>query len=151
MNTTRLDWGLPDPINNREFYSDVPTKRLLAFIVDSILIGLITVVLIPLTAFTALFFLGALVFVVALIYRSVSLANRSATPGMRLMGIEFRTHLGEGLTGGLAFVHTLLFLMSLAFVFPQVISVILMLTGQRRQGLSDHFLGTAVINRSAAY
>ena len=40
--------GLPDPDLHAEFYADVPLKRLLAFIVDSILIVVITVLLIPL-------------------------------------------------------------------------------------------------------
>jgi hypothetical protein len=37
----------------------------------------------------------------------------------------------------------------MAFVVPQIISVILMLTGARAQGLSDLVLGTAAINRRA--
>jgi hypothetical protein len=47
--------NLPDPDAHAEFYADVPFKRLLAFIVDAVLICLITVILIPFTAFTALF------------------------------------------------------------------------------------------------
>lgn len=141
--------GLPSPEMHAEFYADIPSKRLAAFVIDSILIILITIALIPLTAFTALFYLGFLGLVVSLIYRIVSLANRSATPGMRLMAIEFRNHRGERLNLATATVHTLLFTVSMSMVLPQLISVILILTTGRAQGLYDLFLGTAVINRAA--
>jgi len=144
-------WGLPDPGRHSEFYADVVTKRLLAFIIDSILIMVITIALIPLTAFTALFFFGFLGLIVSLIYRIVSLSNRSATPGMRLMSIEFRDNHGEHMTLGLATVHTIFFTVSMSMVIPQIVSIILMLTSSRGQGLSDMILGTAVINRSASH
>lgn len=151
MSMSDTQWGLPDPSRHSEFYADVVTKRFMAFIIDSILILVITLVLIPLTAFTALFFLGFLGLIVSLIYRIVSLANRSATPGMRLMSIEFRDNQGERMTLGLAAIHTIFFTISMSMVFPQIISIILMLTSSRRQGLSDMILGTAVINRSATH
>ncbi|MGR3660875.1 MAG: RDD family protein [Paracoccaceae bacterium] len=144
-------WGLPDPRNNSEFYADVVTKRFFAFLIDSALIILITIVIIPFTAFTALFFLGFLGLAVSLIYRIVSLASRSATPGMRLMSIEFRDNHGERMTLGLAAIHTIFFTISMSMVFPQVVSIILMLTSSRGQGLSDMVLGTVAINRAAAY
>ena len=143
--------GLPDPDTHAEFYADIPLKRFLAFLVDAILITVITVLLIPLTAFTALFFFGFLGLMVSFVYRTLTLASRSATPGMRLMAIEFRTHHGERFDLGTAFVHTLLFTVSMSMVLPQVISIILMLTSERRQGLSDMFMGTAAINRAARY
>lgn len=151
MSTTDLEWGLPDPARHADFYNDVLTKRLLAFFIDSTLILIITMLLVPLTGFTAIFFFGFLGFVVSLIYRSVSLANKSATPGMRFMGIEFRNHLGERLSGKMAFVHALLFLITFSTVLPMIISIILMLTTARGQSLTDIFLGTALINRSAAH
>lgn len=149
MGMTDTNIGFPDPELHREFYADVTTKRLVAFLIDSLLIMLITAVIIPLTAFIALLFFGFLGLVVSLIYRSVSLSNRSATPGMRLMGIEFRTHRGERLSSGMAIAHTVLFTLSISMVFPQMISIFLMLTTAKGQSLNDLVLGTAVINRSA--
>ncbi len=140
---------LPDPDRQAEFYADVPLKRFLAFVVDTVLVLVITLLLIPLTAFTAFFYLGFLWLMVSLAYRTLTLASRSATPGMRLMAIEFRTHSGARFDLGTAFVHTLLFTVSMSMVLPQVISIILMLTSERRQGLSDFFMGTAVLNRAA--
>ena len=151
MTTYDAEWGLPDPRTHAEFYADVPTKRFLAFLIDTVVVFLITLIIVPLTAFTALFFLGFIWLSVSLIYRTVTLASRSATPGMRLMSIEFRDSRGERMTLGLALVHTIFFMMSMSFVVPQVISIILMLTSSRGQSLSDMVLGTAAINRAARH
>ena len=58
---------------------------------------------------------------------------------------------GERFDLGLAFAHTLLFTIWFSMFLPQVASVILMMTGARGQGLSDHILSTAAINRPRAY
>ena len=149
MTVTDSYMNLPDPVSQSGFYDGVASKRLYAFIIDSVVIGLITALLIPLTAFVALIFFGFTAMVISILYRTISISSGSATPGMRLMGIEFRTHKGERLTGKLALVHTLLFHASLAAGFPQLLSAILMGTGSRGQGLSDHVLGTVAINRTA--
>ena len=49
--------ALPDPEFNADFYAGVPAKRALAWIVDTILTMILTAVIVPFTAFTALFFL----------------------------------------------------------------------------------------------
>ncbi|WP_420838968.1 RDD family protein [Aliiroseovarius subalbicans] len=149
MTDQRALWGLPDPDMQAEFYADVPAKRLIAWLLDTLVIALITAIIVPFTAFTALFFLPLLFLVVGFIYRVVSLANRSATPGMRMAAIEFRTHRGERFDLSMAVLHTLGYSLSMSFVFPQMISIILMLTSARRQGLSDMVLGTAAVNRNA--
>ncbi len=149
MNQDHSTWALPDPVTQVAFYRDVPAKRLIAFVIDTVIITLIALLLVPLTAFSAVFYFAFLLWVVAFVYRVVTLARRSATPGMRLVGIEFRTIHGEHLDRGLALAHTLVFMMSMSLVFPQILSVILMLTGARGQGLGDLLLGTAAINRAA--
>ena len=149
MNPTDTHIGFPDPTSHREFYASVTTKRLFAFLIDAALITLITMAFVILTAFVALLFVGFLGLIISLIYRIVTLSNRSATPGMRLTGIEFRTHRGDRLNSNLAIIHTILFTLSMSMVFPQVISIILMLTTAKGQSLNDLLLGTAVINRSA--
>mgnify|MGYP000170972395 CR=1 FL=1 len=87
-------FALPDPHYQPEFYADVPLKRLIAWVIDTVLIILLVVVIVPFTAFTGLFFLPLLGFVVNFGYRVICLANGSATLGMRLTAIEFRT--GDG-------------------------------------------------------
>ena len=140
---------LPDPHAQAQFYDGVPVKRLLAWIVDTVIILALTVLAIPLTGFLGLFVLGALAMAVGFVYRVVTLANGSATWGMRLMAMELRTQHGERFDLGTAFAHTLGYSVSVA-VFPlQLISIILMLTTARGQGLTDHVLGTVALNRRA--
>lgn len=143
-------WGLPDPDLHREFYADVPGKRLLAFVVDSIVIVILTLVLVPFTAFTVIFYLGFLMFMVGFVYRTASIAALSATPGMWLFSIELRNRSGARLNLMEAFLHTTGFTISMSMVLPQVISIILMVTTPRGQGLTDLVLGTAAINRAAS-
>ncbi|MBT8456176.1 MAG: RDD family protein [Rhodobacteraceae bacterium] len=149
MTSTDPLWGLPDPDIDADLYADIPTKRFIAWVVDVILISLLTAVLVPFTLFTALFYLPFLYMVISFLYRWVSIARNSATPGMRFMSIELRNRMGEPLDGGLAALHTLGYFVSVA-VFPlQLVSVALMLISARRQGLTDHILGTAVLNKPA--
>jgi len=49
----------------------------------------------------------------------------------------------------MAFWHTLGFSISLAIPLLQVISIGLMLTSRRGQGLTDHLLGSVAIHRQA--
>jgi len=140
---------LPDPIAQPEFYAGVPTKRLLAWIIDSVLILIFCVIALILTLGIGFFFLPALMLVTGLVYRIATLSRGSATWGMAMMAIELRRHDGARLDTLSAVLHTLGYSASMAFVVPQIISVILMLTGARAQGLSDLVLGTAAINRRA--
>ena len=141
--------ALPDPVLQPEFYADIPMKRLVAFVVDMIVtLGLVLMVL-PFTAFTGLFFLPLLFAVIGFAYRVVTLANGSATLGMRLMAIEFRDSDGRRLDLNTAVLHTLGFTLSWSVLVAQVASVVLMLTGARRQGLTDLVLGTVALNRRA--
>lgn len=142
-------WGLPDPHLHSEFYADVPAKRLVAFVVDTLLIVLLSVLVLPFTAFTGLFFFPLLMMVIGFAYRVVTLASGSATWGMRLMAIEMRARDGTRFDLGLAFVHTALFTVFFSMLLPQAASVVLMLTGARGQGLPDLLLGTAAVNRAA--
>ncbi|MCG6901099.1 MAG: RDD family protein [Rhodobacter sp.] len=143
--------ALPDPQIKPEFYADVATKRLLAWVVDTVLILAICLLIILMTAFIALIFLPFLYLVVGFFYRTLTLAGRSATPGMRLMAIEFRTLRGERLDPVLAALHTLGYTVSTAMVMPQIISILLMLNTARAQGLSDLVLGTVALNRAAGH
>ena len=142
------DWGLPDPIRSADLYADVPLKRLGAWLVDSVLIAGLCLLAIPFTAFTAIFFLPALWLLVGLAYRILTLARRSATPGMRLMAIELRTHRGERFGLADAAVHTALYTLCMSLVFPQVLSIVAMLVTARGQSLPDLALGTAALNRT---
>lgn len=141
--------ALPDPDLRPEFYAGLASKRLVAWLVDLAVVAAMTAVVVLLTAFLGLFILPLIWLVIDFSYRTVTLTNRSATWGHRLMGIEFRDRTGRRLDLGLAGVHTLGYTLSMSFVLPQIVSVVLMLTGARRQSLTDVVLGSAAINRPA--
>ena len=142
-------WGLPDPDTKPEFYRDVPTKRLIAWVVDVILIGLIVSVLTVMSVFTALFVLPLVWMGVSFAYRWITIASRSATPGMRVASVELRKADGSRFDGTTALVHTLGYTISVVTFPLQLISIAMMLMTDRKQGLSDMILGTAAINRPA--
>ena len=141
--------ALPDPEYHAEFYNDVPTKRLFAWGVDVVLISVLVGLLTLLGVFLPLFFLPFLYFCVSFLYRWLTIAGRSATPGMRLMAIELRNSEGRKLDGGQAFLHTAGYAFSVLTVPLQLISIIMMMATPRGQGLTDTVLGTAAINRRA--
>lgn len=147
--TYRVVDPLPDPDRHAEFYADIPLKRGIAWLVDMVLIAVLTVLIVPLTAFTALFYLPVLFLCVNFGYRVVTLARSSATPGMRLMAIHMRTARGEPFGLAEAVLHTLGYTLSIGMMLPQVASVILMLSSARAQGLTDLILGTVALNRAA--
>jgi len=144
-------YHLPDPDRQPEFYSSVPAKRLVAWIVDTLLILALCVLAVVGTAFVGLFIWPFLYLTIGFIYRTVTIANGSATWGMRFAGIEIRDADGERLDAGQALLHTLGYTVSIAVPILQVISVVFMLTSQRGQGLTDMILGTTALNRRAAF
>ncbi|SPF80694.1 RDD family protein [Pseudoprimorskyibacter insulae] len=138
---------LPDPAAQPEFYRDVPMKRALAWLIDTILIMLLVVPVVVLTAFVGLFFLPFLFLIVGFFYRTLTIASGSATWGMRMMSIELRNAYGERLDGAQAFMHTAGYTLSISIFPVQLVSMVLMGIGDRGQGLSDLALGTVMINR----
>jgi uncharacterized RDD family membrane protein YckC len=139
--------GLPDPEYDHAFYDGVPAKRFFAWIVDVILIAAVSLILGLLTLTVLLWVWPILYFTVSFLYRSATIGTGSATLGMRLMNIELRNGLGQRLSGGEAMVHTGLYLFLSASLILQLISIGLMLASRRHQGLHDHILGSAAINR----
>lgn len=141
--------ALPDPQTQPDFYRDVPIKRLLAWVIDSLITLALCIVILPLTAFTGIFFFPLLFLSLGFAYRVITLANGSATLGMRLFAIEVRRADGSALDAGTAFAHTLGYTLSWMVPVFQLISVVMMATTERGQGLSDHVMGTAMVNRRA--
>lgn len=148
--TTFTDMSdLPDPAYQPEFYASVAPKRLLAWVVDTVVTLLITLLALPLTGFVGIFLLPMMILVVGFAYRVVTLANGSATWGMRLCAIELRRWDGRRFDLEAAVLHTLGYSISVALPVLQVVSIVLMLTSARGQGLTDHVLGSTAINKPA--
>ncbi|MFC3615077.1 RDD family protein [Lutimaribacter marinistellae] len=140
---------LPDPAHQPEFYATVPTKRFFAWIFDTVVILLLSLIAVVLTAFVGAFVWPVLYLVVGFIYRTATIANGSATWGMRFVGLELRNAWGQRMDAGQAIAHTAGYTISMAIPVLQVISVIMMLTSSRAQGLTDAVLGTVALNRRA--
>ncbi len=140
---------LPDPDSQPEFYQSVTTKRFFAWLFDIAFISLLCTVAILLTFGMGFFILALIYAVVSFVYRVVTIANGSATLGMRFMGIELRDAFGARMDTGKAIAHTAGYFVSMAFPVLQIISVIMMMTSARCQGLTDAFLGTVMINQRA--
>lgn len=143
----RMYSGLPDPDYEAELYQDVPSKRLIAWVIDVVLISMIVAVMVVLSIGIALIFLPFLYFCTSFVYRWLTIAAGSATPGMRLMAIELRTREGQRFDATEALLHTAGYAISVVTVPLQLISIVMMLTTPRRQGLTDTIMGTAAINR----
>jgi uncharacterized RDD family membrane protein YckC len=144
---TETSWGLPDPERDADLYADVPLKRAIAWVIDSILIFLITLLVLPFTAFVGLLFYGALWLTASFLYRTLTIAGGSATLGMRLMSIQLRNARGERFGLADAVVHTAIYMVCFSFFIPQVVSAVLMLSSSRGQGLPDLALGSTALNR----
>jgi uncharacterized RDD family membrane protein YckC len=143
--------ALPDPVRQAGFYDGVAAKRLFAWVLDMVFVLVLCLLILPFTAFTGIFFFPFLMMVVGFGYRVITIANGSATWGMRLMSIELRTADGERFDLGLALLHTAGYSVSLAFALVQAASVVLMATTPRGQGVTDLVLGTTALNRRAVH
>jgi uncharacterized RDD family membrane protein YckC len=143
----RTGWGLPDPEHSPAAYAGVPFKRLVAWLIDGIAIFALTFVASVLTLGIGFLVFFGLMLLIGFVYRAISLAAASATPGMWFAGVELLNDRGERFDGTAAFLHTLGYTVSVAIPILQVASIVLMLVSARRQGLTDHILGTAAVNR----
>lgn len=145
--------GLPDRDLDAQFYEGVPFKRLCAWVIDfviSIALTLVATTLFGIATFGLGFLLSGLFgMIISFAYRWITLSNKSATWGMRLVAIEIRNQSGQRFDSGEAALHTLLFWVAFASGIGQLISVILMIGTPKGQGLHDMVMGSAAINRPA--
>lgn len=139
--------GLPDPEIDAQFYTGVPFKRFLAWLIDFFAIILLSLGASLATLGIAAVFFPITLFVLNLAYRVYFLKTNSATPGMMITGIEIRNHLGNKLSTEEAFWHTVVFICTFVFVFTQILSAAMMLSTRYGQGVHDYLRGTTAINR----
>ena len=140
---------LPDPDRHADFYAGTVTKRAIAWIIDTVIILAICVVILPFTAFTALFFWPVFYITIGFLYRWITMAGGSATLGMRLASVSFLDRAGRPFDAGSAFLHTLLYTLCISSVIPQLISIGSMLVTPRGQSIPDLILGSVCVNRAA--
>jgi uncharacterized RDD family membrane protein YckC len=144
-----------DPATNPELFEGVLARRVVAFMIDFLVIA-VPIVLAAMFIFAfgivtlglgwALYWLLPPSSVVwAIVYFGVTLGGaRSATVGMRIMDLEMRTWYGAPSYFVLGAVHAIAFWFSVSFFTPFVLLVAFF--NERRRLLHDIVLGTVVIN-----
>ena len=147
-----------DPDLNPELFEGVLSRRIVAFLIDFILIA-IPVVLAAMVIFVfgiitlgfgwALYWLlpGASV-IWAIVYFGLGVGSeRSATIGMRVMDLEMRTWYGAPAYFVLGAVHVVLFWVTVSALTPFILLVAFF--NRRKRLLHDILLGTVVINNAS--
>jgi uncharacterized RDD family membrane protein YckC len=146
-----------DPATNPELFEGVLSRRVVAFLIDFLVISA-PVVLAAMFIFAfgivtlglgwALYWLlpaGSVIW--ALVYFGASLGGpRSATIGMRVMDLEMRTWYGAPAYFLLGAVHAFAFWFSVSALTPFILLVPFF--NRRRRLLHDVVLGTVVINNA---
>ncbi|HZP74679.1 MAG TPA: RDD family protein [Pseudolabrys sp.] len=144
-----------DPARNPELFEGVLARRIVAFVIDVVVIGIpvvaasIFIFAIGLVTFGLLWFLYWLLppatVIWALVYFGLTLGGpRSATIGMRVMDLEMRTWYGTPAYFVLGAVHAIAFWFTVSFLTPFILLVCFF--NERRRLLHDILLGTVVIN-----
>jgi uncharacterized RDD family membrane protein YckC len=144
-----------DPVAHPELFEGVATRRVLAFIID-VLIITIPVMLVSIFIFLfgiftlgfgwVLFWLvspGSVIW--AIVYYGITMGSpASATYGMRAFDLEIRTWYGGPCYFLLGAVHAILFWISISALTPFI--VLIGLFNERRRLLHDFVLGTVIVN-----
>ncbi len=147
-----------DPATSPELFEGVLPRRVVAFVIDFIVIAA-PVVLAAMLVFAfgvvtlglgwALYWLlppGAVIW--AVVYFGVTLGGpNSATIGMRVMDLEMRTWYGAPAYFVLGAVHSIVFWVSISTLSPLILLVCFF--NERRRLLHDVLLGTVIINSPA--
>jgi uncharacterized RDD family membrane protein YckC len=147
-----------DPATNPELFEGVLARRVVAFIIDVIIIAIPLIIgwmfifvfgLVTFGLGWALFWLmspGSVIW--ALVYYGATLGSpASATIGMRAMEIEMRTWYGAPAYFVLGAVHAVVFWVSVSILTPFILLVGFF--NARRRLLHDLLVGTVIINSPA--
>lgn len=141
-----------NPVTQPQLFDGVIGKRLMAFVVDAIIILLLWVlaavvvgVLGIITLGLAWLLYGAIFPIVGLGYNALTIGgSNSATIGQRMMGLEVRMWFGGKVSPLVAAFHALLFWFSFVIFCPILLWA---LFDQRKRCLHDILAGVVLINR----
>ncbi len=137
---------LPDPAYDPGYYTDLPLKRAIAFVVDLFIISLATVLVVLSTLGIGLFAFVPLWATLAILYRGAMLLYWDGTIGMKLAALRLR-----GLDGGRpesirVILHAVIATVTMLTVFGQLLSALIILLTPYRQGLADLFCATTMVH-----
>lgn len=144
-----------DPATQPELFEGVLARRVIAFLIDLVILALPLVLLamfivvlgiVTLGLGLLLFwFFGPIAVIGALLYYGLTLGGpASATIGMRVMDLEMRTWYGSRAYFVLGAVHAIGYWVTVSFLTPLVLLAALF--NDRRRLLHDMLVGTIVIN-----
>ena len=144
-----------EPLDDPRLYYGVRTRRIFAFLIDALVIAVLTLGAAVVVFFLGIFTLGLgwLLYPIlwpamALVYCAFTLGGpNSATPGMRTQGLEARFLDGSRFNPGIAAIHSVLFYASVALLTPLVLLVSLFT--DRKRLLHDLLLGSVIVNTRA--
>jgi uncharacterized RDD family membrane protein YckC len=147
-----------DPVTQPELFEGVLARRVMAFVIDLVIItmpliflaivififGLVTLGL----GWFLFFLLSPIAVIWALVYYGLTFGGpASATIGMRMVDLEMRTWYGSPCYFVLGAVHAIAFWLTVSFLTPFILLVGLF--NDRRRLLHDMLVGTIVINNEA--
>jgi len=144
-----------DPVTNPELFEGVVARRVVAFLIDFLILSIpvvfvsMFIFVVGIVTFGLGFFLYGLLWpgmvIWAIVYYGMTLGSASsATLGMRIMDIEMRTWYGAPAYFVLGAVHAVVFWITISAITPLVLLVCLF--NERRRCLHDLLVGTIVIN-----
>jgi uncharacterized RDD family membrane protein YckC len=146
-----------DPAANPELFEGVVARRVVAFLIDFLILAVpvVFVWLFLVVVSIVTFGLGLVFFALlppgmviwAITYYGLTLGSpASATIGMRVMDIEMRTWYGSPAYFVLGAVHAVVFWITVSALTPLILLVCLF--NDRRRCLHDLLVGTVVINNA---
>ena len=144
---------LPDPETSPELFDGVLTRRVIAFLIDSFLMTVLTAIAAMILAIAGIItfgiaWLGYLVLVPAVIlfyYASTLGSPMRATPGMKATDVVLTPTRSKPLDGVRAILHPFVFWVTIWVFWPLLL---IGLFAPRRQLLHDLIVGILMVRRS---
>lgn len=145
---------LPSPADSPELFDGILTRRVFAFFIDCIIMGILVMAVMLVAAILGIVTFGLTWLAIPIVvpitfiaYYAVTLGSSSrATLGMRATDIVLTPTRGTTLDGWMAMIHVVLFWISTSILTPFV--VLIGLFTNRRQLLHDMVAGTLMVRRS---
>ncbi len=145
---------LPDPETAPELFEGVLTRRVIAFVIDFVILSAVVAIAALVALVVGIFTLGLgflaapFIFILSIVlYYGATLGSpRRATIGMQIMDIVLTPTRGQPLDGWQAFAHPLIYWLTCWVLAP--ISLLAALFTPRRQLLHDLVLGVLMVRRS---
>jgi uncharacterized RDD family membrane protein YckC len=151
-----------DPVANPELFEGVLARRLIAFVIDMIILAIpvvIAAIFIVAATIATLGLAGVVFYFLSWLYWPLIViwvlcyygytfgSPASATIGMRVMDLEMRTWYGAPAYFVLGAVHAVVFWLTISFLTPLILLVGFF--NERKRLLHDMAVGTVVINSPA--